>query len=90
MRLSVFATTAEAEKEYQAQNTKADVKFLFVPYYTINDTTVKVTDAQLQDYLDKHQDEYPGVDSRSMEYVTFSVAPLERRQRSPLHPRSNP
>ncbi|MFD2572563.1 SurA N-terminal domain-containing protein [Spirosoma soli] len=75
MRLSVFATTAEAQKEYQAQNSKANVKFLFVPYYTINDTTVKVTDSQLQEYLDKHKDEYPGTDSRSIQYVTFSVAP---------------
>lgn len=75
MRLSVFATTAEAQKEYQAQNTKANVKFLYVPYYSINDTTVKVTDSQLQEYLDKHKDEYPGTDSRSIQYVTFSVAP---------------
>ncbi|GAB4008537.1 peptidylprolyl isomerase [Spirosoma sp. KCTC 42546] len=75
MRMSVFATTAEAQKEYQAQNSKANVKFLFVPYYTINDTTVKVTDSQLQDYLNKHKDEYPGTDSRSIQYVTFSVAP---------------
>lgn len=75
LRLSVFATTAEAQKEYQAQNSKASVKLLFVPYYTINDTTVKVTDAQLQDYLNKHKDEYPGSDSRSIQYVTFSVAP---------------
>ena len=75
MRLSVFATTAEAQKEYQAQNAKADVKFLFVPYYAINDTTVKVTDSQLQDYLDKHKDDYPGTNTRSIQYVTFSVAP---------------
>ena len=75
MTMSVFATTAEAQKEYQAQNAKANVKFLFVPYYAINDTTVKVTDSQLQTYLDKHKDEYPGTDSRSIQYVTFSVAP---------------
>ncbi|GAB3999281.1 SurA N-terminal domain-containing protein [Spirosoma daeguense] len=75
MRMSVYATTAEAQKEYQAQNAKANVKFLFVPYYTINDTTVKVTDSQLQDYLNKHKDEYQGSDSRSMQYVTFSVVP---------------
>ena len=75
MRLSSFVTTAEAQKEYQAQNSKVSVKFLFVPYYTINDTTVKVTDSQLQDYLDKHKDEYPGTNSRSLQYVTFSVAP---------------
>lgn len=75
MRLSVFATTAEAKKEYEAQNTRADVKFLFVPYYAIADTTVKVTDAQLQEYLDKHKDEYKGFNSRSIQYVTFPIAP---------------
>ncbi|MBC7568169.1 MAG: SurA N-terminal domain-containing protein [Spirosoma sp.] len=75
MRMSIFATTAEAQKEYQAQNSRADVKMLFVPYYTVNDTTVKVTDSQLSDYLNKHKDEYPGVNSRSLQYVTFSVAP---------------
>ncbi len=75
MRMSIFATTAEAQREYQAQNSRADVKMLFVPYYTVNDTTVKVTDSQLSDYLKKHQDEFPGVNSRSLQYVTFSVAP---------------
>ena len=75
MRMSIFATTAEARKEYQAQNSRADVKMLFVPYYTVNDTTVKVTDSQLTDYLNAHKDEYPGVNSRSLQYVTFSVAP---------------
>ncbi len=75
LRVSVFATTAEAQKEYQAQTSKADVKFLFVPYYAINDTTVKVSDSQLSDYLSKHKDEYPGADTRSLQYVTFSVAP---------------
>ncbi len=75
MRLSVFATTAEAKKEYEAQNTKANVKFLFVPYFTINDTTVKVTDSQLQDYLNGHKDEFPGADTRTLQYVTFPVVP---------------
>jgi peptidyl-prolyl cis-trans isomerase D len=75
MRLSVFATTAEAQKEYQAQNTKANVKFLYVPFYAVNDTAIKVTDSQLQDYLNKHKDEYPGANSRSIQYVTFSIAP---------------
>ncbi|QKZ12050.1 peptidylprolyl isomerase [Spirosoma sp. KUDC1026] len=75
MRLSVFATTAEAQKEYQAQNTKANVKFLYVPFYAVNDTAIKVTDSQLKDYLDKHKEDYPGANSRSIQYVTFSIAP---------------
>ncbi|MGA0557332.1 peptidylprolyl isomerase [Larkinella sp. VNQ87] len=75
LRLSSFVTTAEAQKEYQAQNTRADAKFLLVPYYSVPDTTVKVTDSQLQDYLDKHKDEYKSFNSRTIQYVTFPVAP---------------
>jgi len=74
MRLSVYATTAEARREYEAQTTRADLKMLYVPYYTIADTTVNVSDSQLQDYLDKHKDEYKGFDSRTLQYVTFSIA----------------
>jgi len=74
MRLSLYTTTAEAKKEYEAQNSRADVKFLFVPYYAVADTTIKVTDSQLQDYLDKHKDEYKGTNSRTIQYVTFSIA----------------
>ncbi|WP_128546308.1 peptidylprolyl isomerase [Larkinella soli] len=75
LRLSVYATTAEAQKEYQAQNTKADAKFLFIPYYSVPDTTVKVTDAQLQEYLDKHKDQFKSFNSRTIQYVTFPVTP---------------
>jgi len=75
MRVSIFATTAEAQKEYQAQNSKANVKFLYVPFYAVNDTAIKVTDSQLQDYLNKHKDDYPGTNSRTLQYVTFSIAP---------------
>lgn len=75
LRLSSFVTTAEAQKEYQAQNTRADAKFLLVPYYVVPDTTVKVSDSQLQEYLDKHKDEYKSFNSRTLQYVTFPVAP---------------
>jgi peptidyl-prolyl cis-trans isomerase D len=75
LRLSSFVTTAEAQKEYQAQNTRATAKFLLVPYYSVPDTTVKITDGQLQEYLDKHKDEYKSINSRTVQYVTFPVAP---------------
>jgi peptidyl-prolyl cis-trans isomerase D len=75
MRLSTYVTTAEAKREYDAQNMKADARFLFVPYYSVNDTTVKVSDGQLQTYLNAHKTEFPGLNSRSIQYVTFSIAP---------------
>lgn len=75
--LGGYVTRAEAEKEYIAQTTKASLRYLFVPFYSVVDTTIKVTDSQLEDYLAKHKDEYKGFDSRTIQYVTFPMVPTK-------------
>ncbi|GAB2786496.1 SurA N-terminal domain-containing protein [Rhabdobacter roseus] len=77
LRQSTYVTKAESEKEYVAQNTKASLRYLYVPFYSIADTTVKVTDSQLEAYLNKHRDEYKGADTRTIQYVSFSVVPAK-------------
>lgn len=77
LRLGSYVTRAEAEKEYHAQTTKASLRYLFVPFYSVVDTTIKVTDSQLEDYLSKHKDEYKGFDSRTIQYVSFSMVPTK-------------
>lgn len=74
-RLSTYVTTEEAKKEYQAQNAKADVRYLYVPFYSIVDSTVKVTDSQLEDYLSKHKDQFKGQNTRTVQYAVFPVIP---------------
>ncbi|MCU0338249.1 MAG: SurA N-terminal domain-containing protein [Spirosomaceae bacterium] len=78
LRVGSYVTRAEAEKEYQAQTTKAALRYIFVPFYSIADTTIKVTDSQLSDYLAKHKDEYKGFDSRTLQYVSFPVVPTKQ------------
>jgi len=77
LKLSTYIPKAQAEKEYVAQNTKATTRYLYVPYFSIVDTTVKVTDAQLESYLSAHRSEYKGTDTRSIEYVSFAVQPAK-------------
>lgn len=70
-----YVTSAEAKREYEAQNTKADVQFLFVPFLSLADSLYKPTDSQLKDYLAKNKAKYKGSDTRSVEYVQFLIAP---------------
>ncbi|HEV7347931.1 peptidylprolyl isomerase [Telluribacter sp.] len=77
LRLSSYVTKAESEKEYVAQNTKASIRYLYVPFYSIPDTTIKVTDAQLEKYLNDHRDEYKGAETRTIQYVTFPIQPAK-------------
>ncbi|MBD2769186.1 SurA N-terminal domain-containing protein [Hymenobacter sp. BT664] len=73
LKNSVYVTTAEAKRYDANQNTKATVKYLYVPYSTISDSAVKVTDAQLQAYLDKNQGKYKVEEGRSVEYISVPV-----------------
>ncbi|GLU55549.1 peptidylprolyl isomerase [Dyadobacter frigoris] len=77
LKLSTYIPKAQAEKEYVAQNTKATTRYLYVPYFSIVDTTIKVTDSQLESYLSAHRSEYKGTDTRSIEYVSFPVQPAK-------------
>lgn len=70
-----FATKQEAAREYREQNTIAETKYLFVPFYAIPDSTVSVTDAELEAYLENHADDYKVEWSRSIKFVSFPIVP---------------
>ena len=72
---TVYVTTEEAKREYQNQTAKAEIKYLYVPFYSVNDTTIKVTDQQIKDYISKNKDRYQTEESASIEYVAFDVLP---------------
>jgi peptidyl-prolyl cis-trans isomerase D len=69
LKNSVYVTTAEARIFDQAQNSKANFRYLFVPYSSVSDSAFKPTDEQLQDYLDRHKARYKVEDGRSIEYI---------------------
>ncbi|WP_236705084.1 SurA N-terminal domain-containing protein [Hymenobacter sp. AT01-02] len=73
LKLSTYVTAAEAKRFDEAQNSKANVRYLLVPYFTISDSSVKVTDEQVQAYIDKNKGRYKVEDGRSIEYVTIPV-----------------
>ena len=72
---TTYVTKAEARREYEAQNTKMNVTYLHIPYTSIPDSLVTVTDGQLKDYMAAHPYQYKAPESRSFDFVTFSVAP---------------
>lgn len=75
LKNSVYVTSVEAKRFNEAQNTKASLRYLFVPYTSLSDSAVKVTDDQLQAYLDKNKGKYKVEEGRTVEYITIPVAP---------------
>lgn len=70
-----YVTQHEAEEEYKHQNTIASIEYVFVPYLTMNDSTISVTEDELEDYMEKNKQEYQRKESRDMQYVIFDIVP---------------
>ncbi|MFB9862965.1 peptidylprolyl isomerase [Rufibacter immobilis] len=71
---SNYVTTEEAKRFNTEQNTRASIKALFVPYFSIADSAVKVTDDQLSEYLNKNKKKFEVEEGRSITYVSVPVA----------------
>jgi peptidyl-prolyl cis-trans isomerase D len=64
------------ERQIKQQGQMASVKFVKVPFATINDNEVKVTDDELIAYMKKREPlYYIDKPTRSIEYVSFDVLP---------------
>ncbi|MCS6974072.1 MAG: SurA N-terminal domain-containing protein [Cyclobacteriaceae bacterium] len=72
---SAYVTTAQAELEYHLQNDVAEVKYLFVPYYSVSDTSVTVSDSELRSYYNKNKERYRAEHTRDLKYVVFPIIP---------------
>ena len=73
---SAYVTTAEAKRDYELQAAVAEARFVYVPYYSIADSTITVTDSDLRNYYNNHREKYTvDKESRDMSFVTFSILP---------------
>ncbi|HEX4851038.1 MAG TPA: SurA N-terminal domain-containing protein, partial [Puia sp.] len=63
------------EKGNSENSQIASISYVSVPYSTVPDSSVKPTDAEIEDYISKHKDRFQQKESRSVVYVSFNAAP---------------
>ena len=72
IKAGVGSTLKEGELNYHIENDKVDVKYVKVAYTEIADSLVQVTDADINDYINDHKEQFEQEASRSVRYVFFS------------------
>ena len=72
---AVFYPKWLSDKELNDQSSIASISYVAVPYTTISDSAVKVTDEDINAYVRKHKNEFKQTESRSISYVVFDAAP---------------
>lgn len=65
------------EKQNADNSQLAKISFVREPYTSIADSTIKISDKEIQDYINKHKSEFKQQESRSISYTKFSAAPNE-------------
>ena len=56
----------------------ASISYVATPYITVSDSAVKVSDDEISEYINKHQDQFHQEESRSIAYVIFDAAPTSK------------
>ncbi len=72
IKAGVSSTLKEGELAYKMENDNVDIKYVQLPFSGIKDEEIKVSDAEIQSYIEKHPDQYKAEASRSIRYVLFS------------------
>lgn len=63
------------EKDAKEEKSFANISYVQIPYQTISDSAVKVSDAEIGDYVKKHKDLFKQEAGRMISYVSFSQLP---------------
>ena len=63
------------EKQNADNSLMARISLVREAYFSIPDSTIKITDKEIADYVSKNKDQFKQAESRSISYVTFSAAP---------------
>ena len=71
IKAGVGVTLKEGEIIYKLESDKIDIKYVQVPYTSVADSAVTVTDKEVEDYIKAHKDEFEEEASRAIRYVYF-------------------
>lgn len=72
---ALFTTDAEGKFKYEAENNKVSFDFVTVPYSSIKDSDVKITDEEIVAYMKTKEKKFKAEESREIEYVLIEDKP---------------
>ena len=78
VRAGVNVTDIDEKMEYAYQNNQVDGKVAYVPYSSIDDKDVPVSDAEIDEYVKKNPDGFKRPETRDIQYVLVPIAPSEK------------
>ena len=74
---STRMTEAEAQLDYHLENDNVNIKYVKIPYDTVEDKLIQITDSEIKNYIKNNQAKYKREETRNMQFVSFEENPTE-------------
>ena len=71
----MYATQTEGKFKYEAESNKVNFDFVIVPFSSVKDSDVKVTDEEITTYMKTKEKKFKSEESRELDYVLISEKP---------------
>lgn len=69
----LYVTSNEAQDALNAKNKNVNIEFVSLPYASVADSAVSVSDSDLKSYYNDHKENYKQDQTRSIDYLVFPV-----------------
>ena len=71
----------EGELEFLKSNLSANIKYVKIPYSSIPDSLISVSNAEVKSYVNQNPDDFEQKSTRDFEYVVFNEIPSANDER---------
>jgi len=71
----MYATQTEGKFKYEAESNKVNFDYVMVPFSSVKDSDVKVTDEEITTYMKTKEKKFKSEESRELDYVLISEKP---------------
>jgi len=73
IKAGMGVTAEEAKQYYLNQNTKVSGKFIMLPFASIPDSVVSVSNSEIESYINAHKKQFKVKASRAIRYIKFDL-----------------
>jgi peptidyl-prolyl cis-trans isomerase D len=80
IKAGMYTTVADGQFKYKLEADKVNFDYVSVLYSTVKDSDVKVTDADILDYMKKNEKKFKSEETREIEYVLIEDKPSTKDQ----------
>lgn len=74
----VGANNLDAEFNGKASQTTVKVDYVMQPYYSVPDSTVKISNSEIQKLYNQKKEQYKQEPNRTLKYIAFDIEPSEQ------------